>query len=104
MSEIEEKELREKVVKVMRKVEKIILTPEGDFENMSLKLLQYMHADMNFLINSLNRYMNMLEKIRDFKDLWDSFKRKDNFESAFKIYLAQIHGYNMPGGEDSIPF
>jgi hypothetical protein len=104
MSEIEEKELREKVVKVMRIVEKVILTPEGNFENVDIEELQSIHADMNFLVNSLNRYMNMLENIIHFKELWESFKSKGNFESAFKIYLTKIHGTNMPGGEDSIPF
>lgn len=102
MSEIVKKEQEEEVVKVMRRVEKIILTPEGDFENVNLKLLQSMHADMNFLINSLTRYMNMLEKIKDFKDLWDCIKNKGDYLTVFKIYIAKIHGETFP--HDDIPF
>ncbi|MBA7586421.1 hypothetical protein ES695_07210 [Candidatus Atribacteria bacterium 1244-E10-H5-B2] len=104
MSEIIKKEQKEKIVEVMRRVEKIILTPEGDFENVNLKLLQSMQADIRFLVNRLNRYINMLENIEDFKELWESLIGKSNFESAFKIYLTKIHGANMPGGEDDIPF
>ncbi|MBA7531569.1 hypothetical protein ES705_23782 [subsurface metagenome] len=104
MSEIIKKEQKEKIVEVMRRVEKIILTPESDFENVNLEELQSMYADMRILIIGLNRYKNMLENIKDFKDIWDSFKRKGNFESAFKTYLVKIHSANMSYDEDSIPF
>ncbi|MBA7528330.1 hypothetical protein ES705_20513 [subsurface metagenome] len=105
MSEVIKKEQKEYIVEVMRKVEKIILTPEGDFENVNIKELRSIHADINFLIESLNRYINLFENIIDFLTLWESFKHKGSFESAFKIYLTKIHSANMPySGEDSIPF
>ncbi|MBA7567023.1 hypothetical protein ES695_07325 [Candidatus Atribacteria bacterium 1244-E10-H5-B2] len=103
MSEIIKKEQKEKIVEIMRRVEKIILTPESDFENVNLEELRSMYADMRILIIGLNRYKNMLENVKDFKDIWESFKSKGNFESTFKIYLVKTHSANMSYDEDSIP-
>jgi len=98
-----EGEIKE-LAELLEKVKKTILTPVADFEGKSPDELNSMRTEIIGLDRKLMRYHNILCSIQNFRRVWDSIKRKDNFEKSLDIYRSRTNVTNEGGEEDDLPF